>query len=142
MGTRFAPGRAAIWVPHALLPGRASAWMDAAMLAADRMARTEGKAGKCRMLRGPCLLPRDPLHIGRDVLGVLALEEARGHPALARPAVFDGVENPLAVEPAELVEVGSGDPGGLDRIEGVAALASGDEELLAVLELLARLLGA
>src|SRR5688572_18146748 len=90
----------------------------------------------------PVLLPGNPLDIGRHVLGVLAPEKARWHPALARAAVLDGVQDALTVDAAELVDVGAGDPPGLDGVEVVAALAGGDEELLAVLEPLAGLLGA
>src|SRR5829696_5862827 len=117
------------------------------MLVAQRTSRTEKapQAAGLSVTNGASdlrwLLARDFGHVAGDVLGVLALEQALRHAVLPGAAVLDRVQDALAVDAAELVEVGAGDPVCLDRVEAVAALAGRDEELLALLVGLAGRLG-
>src|ERR671910_700693 len=151
---RFAPDRPVTWVPHApKFPPELRLRWTAAMLAAERMARTE-KPGACAENATAIANGRfrasnaceSAAGDGRDIrghgLGVRVREELGGHAPGARAAALDRLELARLVEAAELVEVRASDAVRLDRLERVAALAVGDEELLALLLLGRRLLAA
>src|SRR3954466_7076339 len=102
----------------------------------------DGKsAASCASFRN-ALLASDLRHVGRDLLRVVALEQALRHAVLAGASALDRVQHALLVERGELVEVGAGDAVRLDRGKGVAALAGFDEDGLALLHARAGLLGA
>src|SRR3954470_20204253 len=78
--------------------------------------------------------------VRRDALGVLALVEVRGHPAVARPADVDRVLDTLLRDGADLVQVRAGHALRTRGLEGVAAPAGLAEEVVAAVEVRARLL--
>src|SRR5262245_39462536 len=114
------------------------------MLAPEQMRRTEKPAAYGENATGVAggrsgrrlgSAAGDGGHIGGHGVRVGPVEEPGRHAARARAAAPDGRPHALLVERREVVEVGPGDPVGLDRLERVAALAVLDEEVLAVLEL-------
>src|SRR5204863_2285686 len=82
-----------------------------------------------------CLLTGYRLQEGRDVLGVLALQETRWHASLPGPADLDRAQHASLGERADAVEIRAGDPAGVHGGERVAARAGGAEEGLALLDL-------
>src|SRR4051794_33800300 len=79
------------------------------------------------------LVAGDLRDVGRDVVRVASLEEARRHPLLTGPSDPDRAQHATLRDLSDLVQVGAGDTAGIDRVEVVAARARPPEERLAVL---------